>query len=734
MVLTITQATPNITVGGTFVYDGNPHGATATAVGADGITPVSGNFSFTYTPPGNSTAPTNLGIYSVSAIFTSTDPNYSNATGSGSITIGLPSTVTVNNTNTAVAAFGKSSLSAPMSVTAGGSNTVAFATVWVDEGSGASGTTFNVTATYGGQAMTSAGATSYDYNYAPISSQVFYLVNPPTGTNTLVVNATASSGTIQEVVANLVSYNGVNQTTPVRPGTYQTLHSANGVTVGSFTATISSNTSDLTLGAVEATYNFTSPASNQTVDGTAAAYYKVGSDHATTGAASVADTWSFTNPWAFYAYAGFSIQRASGGGVPTLTYTANPISRSFGAVNPAFTGTVTGFVGSDTQANATTGTLTFTSATTTTSNVGSYAINGSGLTASNYTFVQAASNATALTITKVTPTVTVTGGTFTYDGNPHGATATAVGVDGHTAVSGSFSFTYTPPGNSTPPSNAGTYAVIASFSSSDPNYSNASGSGSITITGSVSSTVTFNNANTAVAAFGKSSLSTAMMVTPGGTNTVAFATVWVDEGSGAAGTTFNVTASYGGQAMTSAGATSYDYNYAPISSQVFYLVNPPTGTNTLVVNATASSGTIQEVVANLVSYNGVNQTTPVRPGTYQTLHSANGVTVGSFTATIPSNTGDLTLGAVEATYTFTSPASNQTVDGTAAANYKVGSDHATTGAASVADTWSFANPWAFYAYAGFSIQRASVEACQVVLGLVVRVLAAGVRRATSNTN
>ena len=127
------------------------------------------------------------------------------------------------------------------------------------------------------------------------------------------------------------------------------------------------------------------------------AYYKVGSDHATTGAASVADTWSFTNPWAYYAYVGFSIQAASGGGTPTLTYTANPVSRSYGAANPAFTGTVTGFIGSDTQANSTTGTLTFTSTATSSSNVGSYAINGSGLTANNgnYSFVQAAGNTTA---------------------------------------------------------------------------------------------------------------------------------------------------------------------------------------------------------------------------------------------------------------------------------------------------------------------------------------------------
>jgi hypothetical protein len=360
-------------------------------------------------------------------------------------------------------------------------------------------------------------------------------------------------------------------------------------------------------------------------------------------------------------------------------------------------------------ANATTGTATFSSTATTSRSVGSYAITGSGLTANNgnYTFMQAASNATALTIMpapQATPTVTVTGGTFTYDSNPHAATATAVGVDGITPVSGSFSFIYTPPGDSTVPTNVGTYSVTANFTSSDPNYTNATGSGSITITSSASTNVTLNNSNTVVAAFGSSSLSTPMSVAAGGSSTVAFATVWVDEASGVAGTTFNVTATYGGQAMTSAGATSYDYDYAPISSQVFYLVNPPTGVNTLVVTATASSGTIQEVVANLVSFNGVNQTTPVRPETYQTLQSASGITVGSFTATISSNASDLTLGTLEQTYHFAVPASNQVVDGTGAADFAVGSDHSIIGAASVSDTWSFSNPYAYYAYVGFSIQ------------------------------
>jgi hypothetical protein len=82
----------------------------------------------------------------------------------------------------------------------------------------------------------------------------------------------------------------------------------------------------------------------------------------------------------------------------TLFYNANSVSRDFGAANPAFSGTVTGFVNGDTQVSATQGTLVFITAATITSPAGSYAIDGSGLTAANYIFAQAAGNATALTI------------------------------------------------------------------------------------------------------------------------------------------------------------------------------------------------------------------------------------------------------------------------------------------------------------------------------------------------
>ncbi len=47
----------------------------------------------------------------------------------------------------------------------------------------------------------------------------------------------------------------------------------------------------------------------------------------------------------------------------TLTYVATPASQSYGTANTSFAGTVTGFVAGDTQATATTGALSFTSAT-----------------------------------------------------------------------------------------------------------------------------------------------------------------------------------------------------------------------------------------------------------------------------------------------------------------------------------------------------------------------------------
>lgn len=81
-----------------------------------------------------------------------------------------------------------------------------------------------------------------------------------------------------------------------------------------------------------------------------------------------------------------------------LTYVATPTSQFQETTAPTLGGTVTGFAYGDTLASATTGQLAFGTATTLQSPLGAYAVSGSGLQAANYRFVQAPSNATALTV------------------------------------------------------------------------------------------------------------------------------------------------------------------------------------------------------------------------------------------------------------------------------------------------------------------------------------------------
>ena len=82
----------------------------------------------------------------------------------------------------------------------------------------------------------------------------------------------------------------------------------------------------------------------------------------------------------------------------TLTYVADPATRGQQQPNPVFTGSVTGLRNEDSLSAATTGTLVWATLATPSSAPGNYAINGAGLSATNYVFTQAESNATALTI------------------------------------------------------------------------------------------------------------------------------------------------------------------------------------------------------------------------------------------------------------------------------------------------------------------------------------------------
>jgi Tol biopolymer transport system component len=95
-------------------------------------------------------------------------------------------------------------------------------------------------------------------------------------------------------------------------------------------------------------------------------------------------------------------------------------------------------------------------------------------------------------VSQITPVVTVAGGRFAYDGSPHKAMVTATGLNG-SPVRGLVTINYVP-GGVNAPVNVGTYTVSAQFVSADSNYTNASVTGTITITSAMpDGTVAFVN-------------------------------------------------------------------------------------------------------------------------------------------------------------------------------------------------------------------------------------------------
>ena len=109
------------------------------------------------------------------------------------------------------------------------------------------------------------------------------------------------------------------------------------------------------------------------------------------------------------------------------------------------------------------------------------AANGQTLSVSfipaDMTLYHEAMSTVSINVLKATPTVSVTGGVFTYDGQPHPASGTVTGVSG--ADLGTPTLAYAP-GASSAPVNAGSYAVTGSFPG-DANYDSASASATITI-------------------------------------------------------------------------------------------------------------------------------------------------------------------------------------------------------------------------------------------------------------
>ncbi|OYV25767.1 MAG: hypothetical protein B7X08_04300, partial [Acidocella sp. 20-63-7] len=162
-----------------------------------------------------------------------------------------------------------------------------------------------------------------------------------------------------------------------------------------------------------------------------------------------------------------------------LYYTANTASSTYGASIAPLSGSLTGFIGSDTLATTTTGTASFSTTATSASNVGAYGVTGSGLTLidSNYTLVQASGNSSAYTITPATLYYTANTASSAYGANIAPLTGGITGFIGSdtlaTTTTGTASFATT----ATSASNVGTYGVTGSgLTLNDSNYTLAQGS------------------------------------------------------------------------------------------------------------------------------------------------------------------------------------------------------------------------------------------------------------------
>lgn len=422
--LTIVPATPLVLIDGEpFVYDGTAHSATATAYAIDGLTPISGSFSFSY--EGSPVAPSNPGVYGVVATFTSSDPRYANASASGTLTTtSIGSILPLLELNTA-------------NVTYDGADHPASAIAYRTDGVTPSDGTYSFT--YDGLTAPPTNAGTYAVEVRFASRDPDYADAELTGSLTIapaipsleLFGDLTYTGYAQEAAA--VAY-GVNGTNPV---------------AGSFTFTYDdSPTAPTEAGTYSVAATFVSSDPNY-------------AGATTNGSMTIAPAL----PWVIAVGGWFTYDGTAHEATATVVGGdgATPVSGSL-SLDYFVWDNILG----DYQPLATTPV-----------NAGSYYALATFTSADpNYSD---SLSVDSLYIDLAMPMLGVSGGPFVFDGAPHHVDTVAYGVDGVTPVSGIWSVTYD--GSTTPPSDPGTYQVVAGFTPTDPSnsYYDASVTTSMTI-------------------------------------------------------------------------------------------------------------------------------------------------------------------------------------------------------------------------------------------------------------
>ncbi|MHB8371025.1 MAG: beta strand repeat-containing protein, partial [Leptospirales bacterium] len=373
---------------------------------------------------------------------------------SGSGTINAPMLVADLPTATVTGNSGSSSYSGS-TVTAGYSAT---------SNMGATTLTPNVTVT------TSVGPNAGTYTNTPTVS-----ISAPT-TQTSVDSVSVVSGTWTIAPASLGFTGSIANPTKVYDGTTTAT-----LTTGNSSASLSGfvNGQNATYSGATGTYGSANAASNISVN-------------ATLG------TGNFTTSGTGFSWSNYTVptMTLSGTGTITpapLTVTANAASMTYGGTVPSVSGSVTGFVNGQTLSGDS-GSASWSTSATSTSNAGQYAIAGNVTLGSpysgDYTVLQGAGNATALTIGKADLTATANPASMTYGSTVPTLSGSVTGfVNGQTLASDGGLWSTT----ATSSSSAGSYGIslsLVSPYSGDYTITNVSGNSTALTIGKADLTAT----------------------------------------------------------------------------------------------------------------------------------------------------------------------------------------------------------------------------------------------------
>ena len=145
-----------------------------------------------------------------------------------------------------------------------------------------------------------------------------------------------------------------------------------------------------------------------------------------------------------------------------LTVSSDNQTKVYGEVNPALTASMSGFKGTDTRANATTGAPACLTSAGQASGVGDYAISCvvGTLSATNYSFTFV--NSGNLTVTKAPLTISAANSSKVYGQANPTFSGSIVGLKNSDAITASYATT------ATAPSPVGTYAIVPTAIDSTP--------------------------------------------------------------------------------------------------------------------------------------------------------------------------------------------------------------------------------------------------------------------------